>query len=162
MSPQRAIQYMLAMNGAAVNKAGHKPRATSPETRRTMQANKSKNTRPELLLRTLLRTAGYPGYRLHWKKAQGRPDIAYPGRKIAIFVNGCFWHRCPHCEPAMPKTNFDFWAMKFATNRERDRRKIAELEAAGWKTITVWECQLKDDAEREVARVVELLDRSKY
>ena len=62
-----------------------------------MQANKSKNTKPELLVRARLREAGYTGYRLHWKKAPGKPDICFPGRRVAIFVNGCFWHRCPHC-----------------------------------------------------------------
>lgn len=109
-----------------------------------MQANRGKDTGPELKLRRLLREAGFRGYRLHWKKAPGRPDIAYPGRKIAIFVNGCFWHRCPHCNPSTPKSNTDFWRAKFAANEVRDARKAAELQDAGWRVIAVWECEVAD------------------
>ena len=108
-----------------------------------MKGNVRSDTKPELLLRRLLREAGFPGYRLHWKQAPGTPDIAYPGRRVAIFVNGCFWHRCPHCSPAMPKSHSDFWERKFIRNQERDARKVAQLKAAGWKTVTVWECELR-------------------
>ena len=90
-----------------------------------------------------MREAGLTGYRLQWKKAPGRPDIAFPGRKIAIFVNGCFWHRCPHCNPSMPKRNTDFWIAKFKRNVERDQAAITELENLGWTAITIWECELK-------------------
>ena len=121
------------------------PAASSEAVRRSMMGNKAKDTKPELELRRLLREAGYPGYRLHWKKAPGRPDIAYPGRKVAIFVNGCFWHRCPHCSPALPKTNGEFWEAKFEANVGRDARKIAELESAGWTVVTVWECEIISD-----------------
>ena len=134
------------------------PKASSPAARKTMQANRSKNTGPELELRRLLREAGYPGYRLHWGKAPGHPDIAYPGRKVAIFVNGCFWHRCPHCQPAMPKANREFWEAKFAANVERDARNRAELEAAGWTVITVWECELLELGGRAIRRVLPVLD----
>ncbi len=112
-------------------------------TRHVMQANKSKNTKPELLVRQGLREAGLPGYRLHWKKAPGKPDVCYPGRKVAIFVHGCFWHRCPHCNLGMPKTNTEFWERKFQRNRERDARDNRLLVEDGWKVIVVWECQLK-------------------
>jgi DNA mismatch endonuclease (patch repair protein) len=120
-----------------------------------MQANRGKNTRPELELRRLLREAGYPGYRLHWKKAPGRPDIAYPGRRVAVFVNGCYWHRCPHCRPPLPKSHPEFWSAKFAANQERDARKTAELEAAGWVVVTVWECRVHED----VSSVIDALRR---
>lgn len=108
-----------------------------------MQANKSKNTKPELMVRQALRSAGLPGYRLHWKKCAGRPDICYPGRKVAIFVNGCFWHRCPHCNLPDPKSNVDFWQAKFARNRARDERNYAALLDDGWTVLVVWECALK-------------------
>jgi DNA mismatch endonuclease (patch repair protein) len=108
-----------------------------------MQANRSKNTRPELLVRQYLREAGLPGYRLHWRQAAGKPDVCYPGRKVAIFVNGCYWHRCPYCALPLPKTNVDFWRAKFARNQERDRRNQQELLRAGWTVLGVWECQLK-------------------
>ncbi len=122
-----------------------------------MQANRGKHTKPELELRRLLREAGYPGYRLHWKKAPGRPDIAYPGRKVAIFVNGCFWHRCPYCNPPTPKSHSEFWEAKFSTNQQRDATKTAELERSGWTAVTVWECRLKADPTREVDRVTHAL-----
>lgn len=113
--------------------------------RKSMQGNKRANTKPELLVRQRLRAAGLTGYRLQWKKAPGRPDIAFPGRKIAIFVNGCFWHRCPHCHPSTPKRNVEFWEAKFARNVARDQAAIAELEQMGWRAITIWECELKRD-----------------
>ncbi|MDO4808049.1 MAG: very short patch repair endonuclease [Coriobacteriales bacterium] len=115
----------------------------SAATRHVMQANKSKNTKPELLVRQALREAGLPGYRLHWKKCPGRPDICYPGRKIAIFVNGCFWHRCPHCNLSRPKSNVEFWDAKFARNKARDARNHSDLVEAGWTVLVVWECALK-------------------
>lgn len=108
-----------------------------------MQANKSANTGPELLVRSYLRSVGLSGYRLHWKKAPGRPDICYPGRHVAIFVNGCYWHRCPRCALPSPRTNIEFWSDKFARNRARDERNHEDLRAAGWTVLVVWECQLK-------------------
>jgi DNA mismatch endonuclease Vsr len=122
-----------------------------------MRGNKGKDTKPELLVRRLLRQAGYPGYRLHWKKAPGRPDIAYPGRKVAIFVNGCYWHRCPTCHPPAPKANAEFWEAKFVANEERDARQMAELASEGWTVITVWECELREAPEQAVATIVAVL-----
>lgn len=133
------------------------PEPSSPAVTKSMMGNRGKNTRPELELRRLLRKAGYPGYRLHWKQAPGRPDIAYPGRRIAIFVNGCFWHRCPHCRPPEPKSHSEFWRRKFELNRERDERKQRELEAAGWTVVTVWECQLRDTPDRVIDELAQML-----
>lgn len=133
-------------------------------TRHVMQANKSKDTGPELLVRSALREAGYPGYRLHWKKAPGRPDICYPGRRLAIFVNGCYWHRCPYCTSTTPKTNVAFWEEKFARNRARDVRDHEALKADGWTVVVIWECRLKkglkDATLREVADLVANAPRS--
>ncbi len=125
----------------ALRSASRKP--TREATRHVMQANKSKNTKPELKVREALRAAGLSGYRLHWKKAPGKPDICFPGRRVAIFVNGCFWHRCPHCGLPMPKSNVAFWQAKFDRNRARDARDNALLVSAGWTVITIWECRLK-------------------
>ena len=112
---------------------------------KSMQSNKRKDTRPELLMRARLREAGLTGYRLQWK-VPGRPDIAWPGKKVALFVNGCFWHRCPHCNLPVPKSNVEYWVMKFDRNVERDAQNLADLEAAGWRVHVVWECQLKKKA----------------
>ena len=125
----------------------------SEATRKSMQGNKRKDTKPELLVRKALREAGYPGYRLQWKKAPGRPDIAYPGRKVAIFVNGCFWHHHEGCRYATsPSTNTEFWEAKFARNRARDGRDRKALEADGWTVLTIWECELRKDRFEETIR----------
>ena len=118
-----------------------------------MRANRARDTGPELRLRRALRAAGLSGYRLNWKKAPGRPDIAYPGRRLAIFVHGCYWHHCPSCYPNLPKSNPDFWARKFELNRERDARKRLNLEATGWSVIEAWECQLRDELPVVVRRI---------
>ncbi len=122
-----------------------------------MKGNVRSGTKPELVLRRLLRESGFPGYRLNWKKAPGTPDIAYPGRKVAIFVNGCFWHRCPHCRPAMPNSNGEFWARKFERNKERDARKVRELTAAGWRVVVIWECELAAHPQQVTAGLSALL-----
>jgi DNA mismatch endonuclease (patch repair protein) len=111
-----------------------------------MRANRAKNTKPEILMRTALRDVGIPGYRLHWKRAPGKPDIAYPGKKTAIFVNGCFWHRCPHCNLPLPKSNTDYWRQKFERNVQRDSEKTKALESAGWTVFSYWECEIKADS----------------
>lgn len=117
-------------------------REVSAATRKVMQANKRKDTKPELLVRERLWRAGLRGYRLQWK-VPGRPDIAWPGKKVALFVNGCFWHRCPHCNLPLPKSNTEYWVVKFDRNQQRDEKNMRLLEDSGWKTHVIWECQLK-------------------
>ena len=129
------------------------PPASSEAVRNTMLANRATNTGPERVVRRMLRQAGYPGYRLHWRidDEEGRyicrPDITYPGRKLAIFVHGCFWHRCPRCALELPKSNVDYWSEKFERNVERDRLKEAALLDMGWRVHTIWECDLDCGAE---------------
>jgi DNA mismatch endonuclease (patch repair protein) len=137
---------------------GRAPIPKSEITSKVMSANKGKNTKPELLLRKALWNNGIKGYRLHWKKVPGKPDIAFPGKKIAIFVNGCFWHRCPICKPSMPKSNIKFWTEKFNKNIERDQKKIEALKALNWKVLTIWECELKKDLNLQVQKVKNLLE----
>jgi DNA (cytosine-5)-methyltransferase 1 len=135
-------------------------RAPIPEkeiTSEIMSSIRAKNTKPEIILRKTLYDTGLSGYRLHWKKAPGRPDICYPGKKIAIFVNGCFWHRCPHCNPPMPKTHTHFWENKFAKNIERDKKKIKDLEKEDWKVLVFWECQINENAIKCVNEVKKTL-----
>ena len=125
------------------------PPASSDAVRNIMLANRSTDTGPEKAVRRLLRGAGHPGYRLHWRidDEEGRyicrPDIAYPGRKLAIFVHGCFWHHCPRCALGLPKSNTDYWSEKFERNVERDRRKEAALQDRGWRVRTIWECDIE-------------------
>lgn len=118
------------------------PPATNENVRKSMLGNRRSNTKPELFVRQRLRAAGLTGYRLQWK-VPGHPDVAWPGKRVAVFVNGCFWHRCPRCKPSMPKSNVEYWAVKFQRNVERDERSRAELEQMGWTVHVIWECQLK-------------------
>lgn len=141
-------------------KLGPSPKATSRHVSRSMKGNKAKNTNPELLLRKALWAAGIRGYRLNWKKVPGRPDIAFPGKRIAIFVNGCFWHRCPICDLPLPKSNVEFWTNKFIRNVERDKLKIQRLEELGWNVLTIWECQIKKDIDTQVLIVKKSLEES--
>ena len=124
------------------------PSSVSEAVSRSMKGNVAKGTKPEVMFRQALREAGLSGYRLNWKKAPGRPDISYPGRKIAIFINGCYWHRCPFCKPSTPKRNVDYWTWKFERNKERDKRKKRDLKRAGWKVFVFWECQIKKNEKK--------------
>ena len=121
------------------------PPASNYAVHKSMQGNKRANTKPELLVRERLRKAGLTGYRLQWK-APGHPDIAWPGKRVAIEVRGCFWHRCPHCKPSTPKKNTEYWEAKFARNTERDEENVRKLEEMGWRVHVIWECQLKKNA----------------
>ena len=121
------------------------PPASSYAVHKSMQGNKRANTKPELLVRERLRKAGLAGYRLQWK-VPGHPDIAWPGKRVAVEVRGCFWHRCPHCKPSTPKKNTEYWEAKFARNTERDAENVRKLEEMGWRVHVIWECQLKKNA----------------
>ncbi len=120
-------------------------RTETPEQRAAvMRAVKSRDTSPERAVRALLRSFA-PGYRLHRKDVPGNPDIAYLGRKQAIFVHGCFWHGHDCARGARaPKANADYWREKIARNRARDAAHLARLDAQGWRALTVWECELKE------------------
>ena len=121
------------------------PPASNYAVHKSMQGNKRANTKPELLVREHLRKAGLTGYRLQWK-VPGHPDIAWPGKRVALEVRGCFWHRCPHCNPSTPKKNTEYWEAKFARNTERDEENVRKLEEMGWRVHVIWECQLKKNA----------------
>lgn len=117
-----------------------------------MRAVRSTNTMPEWKVRRLLFAMGYR-YRIHYRKLPGSPDIAFPGRRKAIFVHGCFWHShgCRIGRP--PKSRLDYWLPKLARNAERDRAKIEAIEAQGWRALVIWQCQLVEtDALQETLR----------
>jgi DNA mismatch endonuclease, patch repair protein len=124
------------------------PKSVDPAVSRRMIGNRSSNTKPEQRMRSLLCELGYRGYRLNVRKLPGRPDIVFVTKRIAIFVNGCFWHRCPKCNYGTPKTNAEYWQTKFATNRARDRRNLRELRRLGFRVLSVWECEVLKDESR--------------
>lgn len=138
---------------------GRAPLPRSPATSRVMSANQGRGTGPEVIFRRALRAAGVSSFHSNVKGIPGRPDIAFPRQKVAVFVHGCFWHRCPHCRPPLPKTHRSFWETKFARNVERDVEKASELRRAGWKVVVVWECRLRRSTQSPVLRVVRALSR---
>lgn len=117
----------------------------SPEVRsRMMAAVRSRNTKPEMRVRSLLHRMGFR-FRLHRRDLPGSPDIVLPGLGTCIFVHGCFWHRHPHCPAAsMPKTRVDFWRDKFESNIARDQRNEEALQSLGWNPVTIWECETRN------------------
>ena len=119
-------------------------RITTTQRSKLMARIRRSDTKPELIVRRMLHALGYR-FRVQLKGVPGRPDLAFTRRRKIIQVHGCFWHAhegCPSCRT--PKTRTDFWAAKFAKNRERDQRLDAAARDAGWDSLTVWECELKD------------------
>ena len=116
----------------------------SEQRSRIMRAVKHRDTEPELTVRRLLHRMGYR-YRLHRKDLPGKPDIVFGPRRKIIFVHGCFWHG-HSCKRGsrMPKTNAEYWETKITRNGERHLRQVKELAAAGWTSLTLWECELAD------------------
>ena len=114
-----------------------------------MRRVKSTGTSPERTVRRVLTRMGLR-YRLHRKDLPGKPDIVMAGRKLAIFVHGCFWHGHDCARGSrVPKANRDYWVAKVARNVSRDETHRAALEAKGWRVLTLWECALKDEAALE-------------
>lgn len=122
-----------------------------------MSRIKGVDTAPERQLRSLLHRAGFR-FRLYERHLPGRPDIVLPRYRAVVFVHGCFWHRHAGCRYATtPSTRPDFWNGKFAATVARDARKADELAAAGWRVITVWECELSKDPQGTLDHVIEQL-----
>ena len=132
----------------------------SPETRSyNMSRIRSKNTKPEKLLRSLLHREGFR-FRIHDARLPGKPDIVLPKYKTVIFVNGCFWHRHEGCKyTTTPATRRDFWEEKFSGTVQRDRIKQQQLEQMGWSVFTVWECEIKQDADQVLKYLTDALHR---
>lgn len=115
-----------------------------------MSRIRSIETRPELHVRKLVRNLGYSGYRLHRKDLPGKPDIAFIGRRKAIFVHGCFWHQHPDpgcLDGRLPKSRQEYWLPKLERNQKRDAAAFKQLVEAGWTVLVIWECDLRREAE---------------
>lgn len=122
---------------------------TSEHRSKIMSMIKGKNTKPEMLVRSVCHEMGFR-YRLHRKDLPGTPDLVFPKLRLCIFVHGCFWHRHPGCKYAYtPKSRLEFWLPKLERNVERDVAAQKALQALGWRVAIVWECHTKD---RELLR----------
>jgi len=119
-----------------------------------MSKIKSKNTKPEILLRKLLWANGLR-YRIHYKLS-GSPDIVFVSNRLAVFVDGCFWHKCPKCY-VEPKSNTAFWKEKARKNRERDKRNERALKKSGWGVLRVWEHEIKKNPSKTVQKITKKL-----
>ena len=129
---------------------------TPAQRRFNMSRVRSKDTGPEMLLRTALFARGFR-YRLHYRALPGCPDLVFPGLHAVMFINGCFWHGhgCPRSK--LPTTRREFWTAKIAANQARDRRNIDELTKAGWKTSVVWECSLRGPSRKPIEGLLDTI-----
>lgn len=128
---------------------------TKEQRHRCMRSIRSKNTKPEVLVRKFLFGQGFR-YRLNHPRLPGHPDIVLRKYRTVIFVNGCFWHGHVGCRHfVLPKTNTEFWQSKIERNRNRDAEVQHELAAMGWHCITVWECQLKPKVSQQTLKSLE-------
>lgn len=107
-----------------------------------MRSVKSKRTTPERRLQAMLAGLGISGWRMNPEDIEGKPDFVFDDAKVAIFVDGCFWHKCPVCDRPMPVTNREYWEKKINRNVQRDKRRTFRLEETGWTVIRIWEHDL--------------------
>ncbi|HEY2282228.1 MAG TPA: very short patch repair endonuclease [Solirubrobacteraceae bacterium] len=129
------------------------PPASTPGVRAAMQGNRSQDTRPEMLLRSVLHGRGLRFFKNKppVSDIRCRADVVFPGSRVAVFCDGCFWHRCPE-HGVEPEANKSYWLAKLSRNVERDRQNDAALNASGWHVIRVWE---HEDPEQAATRVEE-------
>ncbi|MBV6410690.1 MAG: Very short patch repair protein [Rhodocyclaceae bacterium] len=129
----------------------------SPSDRSALMARiRAKNTGPELAVRKLVFSLGYR-YRLHRADLPGKPDLVFPGRAKVIFVHGCFWHQHACGRYSIPKSRTRFWKEKLDGNKRRDANNVRRLRALGWRSLVLWECQLRD-LEKVTWRIERFLD----
>jgi DNA mismatch endonuclease, patch repair protein len=128
----------------------------TPEKRSEVMAKIRGITKPERQLRASLTSHGIRGFKVNAKVGKIRPDFIFPEQKIAIFVDGCFWHGCPHCY-VQPKSNVKYWKWKLKINQQRDKRQERNLRKAGWSVIRIWECQIRRDLSRQPTKILRVL-----
>lgn len=126
---------------------GKPPKSKSKKISNSMRSNISSGTKPETIMSKILRK------KLCKNNIPGNPDFIYPRKKLAVFVHGCFWHRCPKCDLPMPKSNKGYWKRKFARNVERDAIVVRELKRMGWRTVAVWEHDVLRDPRRAADKI---------
>ncbi|HEV2600623.1 very short patch repair endonuclease [Sphingopyxis sp.] len=128
----------------------------TPEVRSRMMAGiRGKNTKPEMLIRRGLHRLGLR-FLVHDKRLPGKPDLVFPRWRATIFVNGCFWHGHDCRLFKLPSTRTEFWRNKISANQKRDQAAIRMLEEKGWRTLTIWECQIKGRSAEEIKSVLQL------
>lgn len=134
---------------------------TPDQRRKNMQHIRSKDTKPEVKVRSWLFRRGFR-FRKNDARYPGKPDVVLPKYHTVIFVNGCFWHHHEDCQYAyIPKSRTDFWVKKFKRNQVNDKLHRDQLKAMGWKVITIWECELKKDFENVMNRVMFIIKENK-
>ena len=123
-----------------------------------MSKIRSKNTKPELILRKALFARGFR-YRVNVKNLAGKPDIVLPKYKTIIFLHGCFWHRHDGCKYAYtPKTNTKFWVDKITSNSERDKASVNKLTDLGWNVIVIWECEIRHKYKHNLTPLIDRIE----
>lgn len=129
------------MGGIQILRSSSMEEQQSLNRSRIMASVRSKNTAPELCVRRAIHRAGFR-YRIHHSELPGSPDLVFKSRKIAVFVNGCFWHWHGCKRSRMPRSNSEYWTAKIERNITRDSRVESELIALGWRVVTIWECSV--------------------
>lgn len=128
---------------------------TKEQRANNMSKIRGKNTQPEIKFRKLLWSMGIRGYRIHYN-LPGKPDIVFTKKKIAIFIDGCFWHQCP-IDFQEPETRKEFWMNKIQSNIDRDKKVNGQLNNDGWTVIRIWEHEIKKEPEIAVKKILALL-----
>ena len=122
-----------------------------------MSRIKSKDTKPEMLIRRMLHRLGYR-YSLHRRDLPGAPDLVFPSRRKVVLIHGCFWHQHKRCiDGRLPKSREEYWLPKLLRNVERDRQNVSKLRRCGWKVMKVWECEVMGDSERAMRKISRFL-----
>ena len=132
---------------------GPSPRPSSAAISRAMRSNRSSGTRPELVLSKLLRK------KVAKSDLPGRPDFVYTRAKLAVFVHGDFWHRCPACKIPLPRKHRDYWKRKLDRNVERDGLVRWELQSLGWKVVEIWEHEVKSNPRAAADRIKNVVEQ---
>lgn len=128
---------------------------TPKQRKYNMSRIRGKNTVPEIKLRKMLFASGIRGYRIHYN-LPGKPDLVFVKKKIAVFIDGCFWHKCP-VDFQEPETRKEFWMKKIQSNIDRDKKVNEQLKNDGWTIIRIWEHEIKKEPEEVVKKIIALL-----